>query len=113
MVPSYQSMWRSWAIIGTLVVICGILAWRSGGPRRIGGAMTSARQLFLRLQKRTLNSLIMLTQRFWKALLCQSQCLPLKARIFPEKTVNQTRSKRTETIVMQSRQTMKGDSSPA
>ena len=47
MVPSYQSMWRSWVIIGTLVVICGILAGRSGGPSRVGEAMTSAGELFL------------------------------------------------------------------
>ena len=47
MVPPLQSMWRSWLIVGTLVLICAVLAWRAGGPQRVGTALTSGGQLFV------------------------------------------------------------------
>ncbi len=47
MVPSVQSMWRSWVLIGTLVLLCAIVAWRTGGPQRVGQAVTSGTQLFV------------------------------------------------------------------
>ena len=47
MVPSPSSMWRSWLIVGTLVGIAAVLAWRSGGPQRVGEALTSATELFI------------------------------------------------------------------
>ncbi len=40
-------MWRSWLLIGSLVLICGIIAWRSGGSQRVGEALSSGGQLFL------------------------------------------------------------------
>ncbi|MBI4003637.1 MAG: permease [Candidatus Omnitrophica bacterium] len=45
--PPLQSMWRSWLIIGTLVAIAAVIAWRSGGPERVGQALTSGSELFL------------------------------------------------------------------
>lgn len=38
---SVQSMWRSWLLIGGLVLICGVIAWRAGGPPRVGQAIWS------------------------------------------------------------------------
>lgn len=40
-------MWRSWLIIGALLLICAVLAWRSGGPQRVGQALGSGGQLFV------------------------------------------------------------------
>lgn len=47
MIPSAQSMWRSWVIISGLVAACAVVAWRTGGPARIGAALGSGAQLFL------------------------------------------------------------------
>lgn len=47
MAPPLQTMWRSWAIIGTLVAICAVLTWRTGGPQRVGQALASGGGLFL------------------------------------------------------------------
>jgi len=40
-------MWRSWVIIGTLVIICAVLAFRSGGTQRITEALGSSSRLFI------------------------------------------------------------------
>ncbi|MBI2104985.1 MAG: permease [Candidatus Omnitrophica bacterium] len=40
-------MWRSWVIIGGLILVCAVVAWRTGGPARIGQALTSGTMLFL------------------------------------------------------------------
>lgn len=40
-------MWRSWLIVGTLVLLCAVLAWRSGGPQRVGQALGSGGALFI------------------------------------------------------------------
>jgi uncharacterized membrane protein YraQ (UPF0718 family) len=40
-------MWRSWLIIGTLVLVCAVIAWRGGGPARVGQALASGTELFL------------------------------------------------------------------
>jgi uncharacterized membrane protein YraQ (UPF0718 family) len=40
-------MWRSWLFVGSLVAGCAVVAWRTGGPSRIGAAFTSGAQLFL------------------------------------------------------------------
>jgi uncharacterized membrane protein YraQ (UPF0718 family) len=42
-----SSMWRSWVFVGSLVLACGVVAWRIGGPSRVGLALTSAGGLFL------------------------------------------------------------------
>ena len=47
MIPSPQSMWRSWLLIGGLVAVLAAVAWRAGGPARIGQALTSGATLFL------------------------------------------------------------------
>ena len=47
MTPSYQSMWRSWLFVGSLVVLCAVVAWRTGGPSRVGHAMKSGAELFV------------------------------------------------------------------
>ena len=47
MIPGVQSMWRSWLIIGGLVGVCAAVAWRAGGPARVGQALTSGTLLFL------------------------------------------------------------------
>lgn len=47
MVPPVQTMWRSWLIVGSLVLISAVVAWRVGGPPRIGQALGSAASLFL------------------------------------------------------------------
>lgn len=47
MVPTPQSMWRSWLVIGSLVGLCAVVAWRAGGPHRIGQALSSGTSLFL------------------------------------------------------------------
>ena len=47
MIPPPQSMWRSWLIIGSLVICCAAVAWRAGGPARIGQALTSGAALFV------------------------------------------------------------------
>lgn len=47
MAPSVGSLWRSWVIIGVLVCVLAVVAWRTGGPGRIGQAMLSGGELFL------------------------------------------------------------------
>ena len=47
MTPGPQTMWRSWALLGALVIGCAALAYRQGGMARIGEAATSGTQLFL------------------------------------------------------------------
>ncbi len=47
MTPPLQSMWRSWVLLGTLVAVGVLLAWRSGGPARVGQALGSGAELFL------------------------------------------------------------------
>lgn len=47
MIPPLQSMWRSWLLMGILVSVCAVLAWRSGGPQRVGEALGNGGQLFL------------------------------------------------------------------
>ena len=47
MAPPIQSMWRSWVVIGTLVLIAAVIAWRSGGSARVGQALASGAGLFL------------------------------------------------------------------
>lgn len=46
MLPS-NSMWRSWVAVGILVLGCAVIAWRSGGPQRVGQAMASGAGLFV------------------------------------------------------------------
>jgi uncharacterized membrane protein YraQ (UPF0718 family) len=45
--PPLHSMWRSWLVIGTLVAIAAVIAWRSGGPARVTQALASGGGLFL------------------------------------------------------------------
>jgi uncharacterized membrane protein YraQ (UPF0718 family) len=40
-------MWRSWLLVGGLVVLCAVIAWRTGGAQRIGEAFSSGTALFL------------------------------------------------------------------
>ncbi|HEX9780732.1 MAG TPA: permease [bacterium] len=40
-------MWRSWLILGLLVVACAVAAWRLGGPQRIGQAAANGGLLFI------------------------------------------------------------------
>jgi uncharacterized membrane protein YraQ (UPF0718 family) len=40
-------MWRSWLIVGSLVFVCAVVAWRTGGPQRVGEAFASGTALFL------------------------------------------------------------------
>ena len=47
MVPSLQSMWRSWLILGSLVLVCAVLTLRGGGVARLGEAVTFSTKLFL------------------------------------------------------------------
>ena len=47
MAPPLNSMWRSWLLVGALVVIGIILAWRDGGTQRVGQAFGSGGQLFV------------------------------------------------------------------
>ncbi len=47
MTPSWQSMWRSWLLLGGLVMACAVIAWRAGGSQRVGEAMSSGAALFL------------------------------------------------------------------
>lgn len=47
MVPTPQAMWRSWLVIGALVFACAFVAWRSGGPERVGQALSSGTTLFV------------------------------------------------------------------
>jgi uncharacterized membrane protein YraQ (UPF0718 family) len=47
MIPSPQSMWRSWVLIGGLVLLGAVVAWRTGGPQRVGEALASGGRLFL------------------------------------------------------------------
>lgn len=46
MLPS-GSMWRSWVIVGMLVLGCAVMAWRVGGPQRVGQALASGAGLFV------------------------------------------------------------------
>lgn len=39
-------MWRSWLLIGGLVLIGAVAAWRAGGPARVGEALASGAGLF-------------------------------------------------------------------
>ena len=45
--PPLQSMWRSWLVVGALVAVCAVIAWRSGGSARVGQALASGGGLFL------------------------------------------------------------------
>lgn len=45
--PSPQSMWRSWVVIGSLVGVLAAVAWRTGGPQRVGQAIASGAGLFV------------------------------------------------------------------
>lgn len=47
MVPSPATMWRSWVFIGSLVALCALVAWRTGGAPRVGEAVTSGTALFV------------------------------------------------------------------
>lgn len=47
MVPALQSMWRSWLLLGALVAVAAVIAWRAGGPERVGQALASGAGLFL------------------------------------------------------------------
>jgi len=47
MAPGIQTMWRSWAIVGSLVVIAAVIAWRTGGPAKVGEALGSGAKLFV------------------------------------------------------------------
>src|SRR3989338_5986013 len=47
MVPSVQSMWRSWVIVGSLILICAVVAWRSGHPEKVWQAIASGTALFV------------------------------------------------------------------
>ncbi len=47
MIPPASSMWRSWLIVGCLILICTVVAWRTGGPQRIGQALGSGAELFV------------------------------------------------------------------
>src|SRR3989338_9420730 len=47
MAPPLQSMWRSWLLLGALVVVGAGIAWRAGGPERVGQALASGAGLFL------------------------------------------------------------------
>ena len=40
-------MWRSWVFVGVLVCIAAVVAWRTGGPARVGEGLTNAGTLFL------------------------------------------------------------------
>jgi uncharacterized membrane protein YraQ (UPF0718 family) len=42
-----QTMWRSWVLIGAIVACCAVLAWRTGGPARVGQALTTGSALFV------------------------------------------------------------------
>lgn len=46
MIPT-NSMWRSWLLLSGLVLIAATVAWRTGGPHRVGQALVSGAQLFL------------------------------------------------------------------
>ena len=45
--PPLHSMWRSWLLMGSLVILCCVIAWRTGGPSRVGQGLTSGAGLFL------------------------------------------------------------------
>ena len=47
MTPTPQVMWRSWLILGSLVLACAVLAFRGGGAERVGEAVTFSTKLFL------------------------------------------------------------------
>ncbi|MBI3009924.1 MAG: hypothetical protein HYY57_02950, partial [Candidatus Omnitrophica bacterium] len=47
MLPTVQTMWKSWLIVGTLVLICAVIALRTGGVPRINKALASGGGLFL------------------------------------------------------------------
>ncbi|MBI4342695.1 MAG: hypothetical protein HY599_04955, partial [Candidatus Omnitrophica bacterium] len=47
MVPSPQSMWKSWLFVGGLVLMAAVVAWRTGGPSRVSTALSSAGSLFI------------------------------------------------------------------
>ena len=47
MAPSVGSLWRSWLVIGVLVILLAVIAWRTGGAARIGQALLSGSELFL------------------------------------------------------------------
>jgi len=46
-IPSVQSMWRSWLILGVLLALCAMVAFQQGGPARIGEAVRSGTALFI------------------------------------------------------------------
>lgn len=45
--PSWQSMWRSWVLLGVLIVLCMGVALRQGGPGRVSDAFASSARLFV------------------------------------------------------------------
>ena len=47
MSPSLSTLWRSWVVIGVLVIICTVIAWRTGGWMRVGQAVGSGTALFI------------------------------------------------------------------
>lgn len=47
MLPPVSSLWRSWVVVGALVALCAVLAWRGGGPARVGEALASGAALFV------------------------------------------------------------------
>lgn len=47
MTPSTDSMWRSWCLMGVLVLVCAVAAFRHGGVARVGEALASGTQLFV------------------------------------------------------------------
>lgn len=40
-------MWRSWLIIGGLVIVCAVIAWRTGGSPRVSLALMSSGELLV------------------------------------------------------------------
>lgn len=47
MAPPANSMWRSWLIIGSLVLVGAVVAYRTGGSQRVGQALASGAGLFV------------------------------------------------------------------
>ena len=47
MTPGWQTMWRSWVLIGALVLLAAAAAWRGGGPARVQEALASGAKLFV------------------------------------------------------------------
>jgi uncharacterized membrane protein YraQ (UPF0718 family) len=47
MTPSPTALWRSWLLVGGLVGVLAAVAWRTGGPQRVGQALASGGTLFI------------------------------------------------------------------